>query len=101
MKRWHLSVIGGFLIAFCYGFISGRLAPFVNGDAYAILRLPIAWPSYIYYHFYPLDPHRELIILDGFENGNILSVIFGNVAVYSLLTYAFLSWRAGRAKRLP
>jgi len=89
--RLQLSLVGGILIPFCYSFVTSRLP--ISHENIELLLLPVSWPSYVYYHFYPLDPNRELIIFDGFETGNILSLVLCNVIVYAALTYALLSWR--------
>ncbi|MGA9994032.1 MAG: hypothetical protein WBP93_01400 [Pyrinomonadaceae bacterium] len=99
MDRGGLSVILGFLMPVCYAILSSRLAEFINNATFSrVLWFPFAWPSYIYYHFYPLDPDREFIVFDGLESGNILSIIIGNWVLYTLLAYAFLSWRARNIK---
>jgi hypothetical protein len=93
MKRLKVSIICGLSIPLGYLLLLSALAPLVGDQGTALLLLPLSWPSHIYYYFFPLDPHRELIMLDGFEMGNIYSLIFGNVLGYSILIYALLCLR--------
>lgn len=90
MTRWKTSLICGVLIPLAYLVILVNLASLLGDQEAALLKLPVSWSSYIYYYFFPLDPHRELIMLDGFEDGNIYSLIFGNVLGYSIVIYALL-----------
>jgi hypothetical protein len=87
-----LALVGGIVIPLGYFFITSRLP--LSHDNIKLLLLPVSWPSSVYHHFYPLDANHELVIFDGFETGNILSLVLWNVIVYSALTHALLFWLA-------
>jgi hypothetical protein len=93
MKRWQLSILIGFVIAFGYAVGTDSLTGYVSNDTHTLLRLPVMWPSHLYFYLFPLDPNRKLVLFDELAIGNLLFLIIGNVLVHSLLTYAFLSWR--------
>ena len=87
MKRIVQALIGGVLVVASLGIVLTLLLPSVRGNTENPLaeNFPPAW----------LLLWTELIVRDS----NVV-LLFGNILVYSLLAYVFLSWRA-KQKRLP
>ena len=102
MKRWPLSIIGGFFIPLGYFVVLDLLNVSQDDNTFSwLLRLPLNWPVHICRLFYnPVyDPNEELHAFKGFEV-YLLSFVIGNFIAYMLLTYALLS-RLSKSEKLP
>ena len=111
MKRIGLSILGGVAVPSLYiGLYSVlvQIASFVfhlwkspgarrlAESLEPVVLAPIAWPSWIYFHFFP--PHDDFMGLSIFEPGNLLSLATGNVVLYAALTWLFL-WSVRKGPR--
>lgn len=113
MKRIRSSIVGGILlpagyvllmlilvnVASLFFNLSGRDTPLhaLAESLEAALSLPISWPSYVYFHYFPAD--REFAAFTGFELGNIISVAAGNFVLYAIVTYGVLLLTGRRVGR--
>jgi hypothetical protein len=96
MRRLALSALGGIVIPLTYArAVIGLERVFDEGPFSVVVIAPVAWADWIYCRLFTCEPPR----LSPFVPlSNLLFLYLGNFLLYSLLTYAFLTWMAKRQK---
>jgi hypothetical protein len=91
MKRFLLSLLGGFVIPLLYTVITGPLSVYIKSERINhLLWIPVGWPQLLYYHLFPVSYNSPLLPDDAVFAIQIVC----DVALYGGLTYLFLLMRS-------
>ena len=92
MKRFAVSLLGGFVLPFLYTIIVGPLTPYLkdNRTLNVLAMIPVRWPIMILYKLevFPFESESSLF----------LYILVCNVLLYASLTY-FILFSLSRSKR--